>query len=384
MKELFPVEIQENTVQKHWVKRQIKSKGIYLIIIISLLAFFVCLPFINIDVTSQSRGTIRSPNENNSLQSAIYAEVAEIYLCENKTVNSGDTLIKLKTDEIDEQIYRLEQKQFENNQFITDIDKLLAGSSLIETPKYRTEKAHYEAKLSEQIISFRQADNEYKVSKKLYDKGVETKFEFQQAESRYKTAESQVSLIKQQQANLWQAEKTRLEYENRDLLSQLLQLEKRKSQYVITAPVSGTIVQYIGMQVGNFITPGQSIAQITSSDSLLVECYVNPADIGYMRILQDVNFQIDAFNYQQWGLLHGKVTEIIPDIVQINEQPFFRVRCLLDKHYLELPNGYRGNIKKGMTTTARFYLSRRSLWQLLFDKIDNWINPKIITDGNKD
>lgn len=175
-----------------------------------------------------------------------------------------------------------------------------------------------------------------------------------------------------------------MEYENRDLQSQLLQLEKRKSQYVITAPVSGSIVQYTGLQVGNFVTPGQTFAQITSSDSLLVECYVTPADIGYIQTFQDVNFQMDAFNYQQWGLLHGKVAEIIPDIVQINEQPFFRVRCLLDKHYLELPNGHRGNVKKGMTTTAWFYLTRRSLWQLLFDRVDNWLNTKIITDGDKD
>lgn len=384
MKQLFPIEIQENTVQKHWVKRQTKSKVIYLIIIISLLAFCICLPFINIDVTSQSRGAIRTPNENNSLQSAIYAEVAEINLCENKLVNSGDTLIQLKTDEIDEQIYRLKQKQIENNQFISDIDRLLAGNNLIETPKYRTEKAQYVAKLAEQTVSFRQADNEYQISKKLYDKGVESRFDFQQAESRFKTAEFQINLIKQQQINTWQAERTRLEYENRDSQSQLLQLEKRKSQYVITAPISGTIIQYTGLQVGNFVSPGQTIAQITSSDSLLVECYVAPADIGYIQTFQDVNFQLDAFNYQQWGLLHGKVTYILPDIVQINEQPFFRVRCLLDKHYLELPNGYRGNLKKGMTTTARFYLTRRSLWQLLFDKIDNWMNPKIMTDGDKD
>lgn len=201
MKQLFPIEIQENTVQKHWVKRQTKSKVIYLIIIISLLAFCICLPFINIDVTSQSRGAIRTPNENNSLQSAIYAEVAEINLCENKLVNSGDTLIQLKTDEIDEQIYRLKQKQIENNQFISDIDRLLAGNNLIETPKYRTEKAQYVAKLAEQTVSFRQADNEYQISKKLYDKGVESRFDFQQAESRFKTAEFQINLIKQQQIN---------------------------------------------------------------------------------------------------------------------------------------------------------------------------------------
>lgn len=384
MKKIFPIEIQEYTAQKHWVKRHTKSKAIYLIITVFLGVICISMPFIYIDVTSQSRAAVRTPNENNILQAAVYGEVASINLYENKSVHRGDTLILLRTDEIDEQIYRLEQKQFENNQFISDIDNLSTGKNLPRTQKYRTEKAQYLAKLAEQFVLFKQSENEYQISKNLYDKGVETKFDFQQVESKYKTAESQLNLIRQQQVSTWQAERTRMEHENRDSQSQLLQLEKRKSQYTITAPISGNVVQYTGLQVGNFVAPGQTIAQITSSDSLLVECYVTPADIGYIQAFQDVSFQMDAFNYQQWGLLHGKVTEIIPDIVQINEQPFFRVRCSLDKKYLELSNGYRGNIKKGMTTTARFYLTRRSLWQLLFDKIDNWMNPKIITDGNKD
>jgi HlyD family secretion protein len=84
---------------------------------------------------------------------------------------------------------------------------------------------------------------------------------------------------------------------------------------------------------------------------------------------------LDAFNYNQWGLASGKVNEISKDIININEQPVFRVRCSLDTRFLQLKNGYRGNLKKGMTLTGRFYLTDRSLWQLLFDKIDDWMNP---------
>ena len=39
-------------------------------------------------------------------------------------------------------------------------------------------------------------------------------------------------------------------------------------------------------------------------------------------------------------------------------------------------NGYKGDISKGMTLTARFLIANRSLWQLLYDKVDNWLNPK--------
>lgn len=344
----------------------------------------VSLPFVYVDVSMQSRGTVRSVNENNTIQSAIYAEIARIEMYENKKVGQGDTLIWLRTDELDEQINRLLEKQMENGLFISDIDRLVNDSFSAITPKYKSELAQHRAELAEQYITLSQAQNEYAVSKELYEKGVEAKYDYQQTESRYKTAGSQKALVKQQQISNWQAEKTRLEYENKDLHSQLLQLQKRKTQYIITAPVSGNIVQYNGIQTGNFIQAGQSVALITASDTLLIECYISPIDIGYIEKGQKVQVQADAYNYQQWGLLLGEVTEILPDIVELNNQTYFRVRCAMNRNYLELANGYKGYMKKGMTVTGRFYLTRRSLAQLLFDKIDNWMNPKIKSDGNKD
>ena len=56
----------------------------------------------------------------------------------------------------------------------------------------------------------------------------------------------------------------------------------------------------------------------------------------------------------------------------------FRVRCAVKENTLQLKNGYKGMLQKGLTYTARFYLTRRTLWQLLFDKLDNWLNPKTV------
>lgn len=237
--------------------------------------------------------------------------------------------------------------------------------------------------MTERTISLNQAKKEYQVSKALFEKGVESKFDFEQIESKYQSEQSLLSSFKQEQINTWQAEKTRIEYENRNLKSEVLQLNKRKTQYYITAPVSGNIVQYTGLKAGNFLSPSQTIALITSGDSLLVECYVTPNDIGYIHKGQKVKFQIDAYDYQQWGLLDGEVIDIISDVTQIENHTFFKVRCSLNKDYLELSNGYKGIIKKGMSLTGRFFLTKRSLAQLLFDKIDDWMNPKIITNGNK-
>ena len=88
-----------------------------------------------------------------------------------------------------------------------------------------------------------------------------------------------------------------------------------------------------------------------------------------------VRFQVDAFNYNQWGLATGNVTEISSDIYFVNEKPVFKVTCQLREDYLQLKNGYKGYLKKGMTLQARFVVAERTLWQLLYDKVDDWINP---------
>lgn len=69
-----------------------------------------------------------------------------------------------------------------------------------------------------------------------------------------------------------------------------------------------------------------------------------------------VRFQVDAFNYNQWGMATGKVLEISNDIYTIDEKPVFIVKCQLDKEFLQLKNGYKGYLKKGMTLQARFMI----------------------------
>ena len=42
---------------------------------------------------------------------------------------------------------------------------------------------------------------------------------------------------------------------------------------------------------------------------------------------------------------------------------------------LRLRGGQRASLGKGMTFRARFVIAERSLWQLLFDRVDAWLNP---------
>jgi len=375
--QLFPPEILEYSAESYYAKLSIHSRIIYVSVLFFIIAAIALLPFIKVDVTTQSRGIIRSPIENTIIQSSVYSEIIRFSMQENKSVLAGDTLIILNTEQLDEKINLEIQKENDNTVFIQDIELLLNGKKGIVSPKYKTEYNRYISIIEENNIRINYLKKEFETAQVLYDKGVISNSEYLQEKNTWEAVNSSRSSIIEEYRFSWQNEKTRLELENQNILSTIKQLDKEKNNYIITAPISGSLIQVAGFQAGNFIAPNQPLAYISCSDSLLVECYLSPLDIGYIEVEQRVSCQIDAFDYRQWGLIDGKVAEILNDVVIMENTPVFRIRCSLDTNCLQLKNGYKGYLKKGMTLTCRFYLTRRSLWQLLFDKIDNWINPKM-------
>jgi len=376
---LFPPEIIENTVECYHSRISANSKTIYRLLLIMILCAFVSLPLAYVDISSQSRGVIRSPYENTTIQSALYGEVISYRMQENMTISVGDTLLVLNSDKLDEQVKLAESKICENVNFIRDIETLQNKTqSLIKTPKYRSEYQRFVSKTTELQVSVNYLKKEMVTDKTLADQKVISNNEYLQSKNNYDKAVEQLRTAQQEYLTIWQSEQTSLKIQNKELESNIKQIKKEKRQYIILAPMSGTLLQVAGFQSGNFITPGQNLAYISSNNVLLAECYISPSDIGYIHQNQQVSFQFDAFNYHDWGMVKGKVSQVLHDVVLIDQKPMFRVRCILDKMSLKLNNGYQGNIQKGLTFTARFQLNRRSLWQLLFDKVDNWLNPKLL------
>lgn len=376
--QIFPPEIIEHTAEAHFVKGNKPTHIIYIIVLLAIVTALVLTPFIKIDVTVQSRGIIRSKYENNSVQAAVYGEIEKINIQNNQTVSAGDTLIVLNTKKQDEQIKHIERNVTENKQFIFDIEAIVNyQSELIQTSKYKGEYNSYLAQINEQKLQTIYLKNEKKTAEHLLAKDVCSKKEYLEAKNNYEASITREQVIHDQFHSKLLTATAELKLQNRELISQKEQICKEKEMYVITAPTTGTIIQHQGAQIGSFIAPGQTIAEISPNSELIVECYISPADIGYFSKGMDVSFQLDAFNYNQWGMAHGKVLSISEDIITVNEQPVFRTECQLQQKTLTLKNGYNGNLKKGMTLTGRFYITQRTLYQLAFDKVDNWLNPKL-------
>ena len=117
------------------------------------------------------------------------------------------------------------------------------------------------------------------------------------------------------------------------------------------------------------------MGNISPDSTLIAECLVESKDIGLLKVGQKAKFQVEAYNYQEWGILEGKIVEIAHDVEILDQKPIFRVKCQLDKDFLSLKNGFQGKLKKGMNLQSRFFIQNRSLYHLLFDTINDWLNP---------
>ncbi|MEM6320178.1 MAG: HlyD family efflux transporter periplasmic adaptor subunit [Bacteroidota bacterium] len=375
---VFPYKMIPHNVEHLHAKHHTTTQIIYLTVLLSLLAALVALPYIKVDVTAQSRGLIRSAQDNNAVAAVVAGQVTEVFIKENQKVAAGAVVLKLSTEKLAEQIRLNETKVEENTRYVKDLTLLLSGASTPpSTSLYGQENLQYQQKKAEQTLKINYQQRAYERAKELFDASVIAKVEYEQSLFDLDLTKNALQLLEEQQHKSWELERQNYRSQNRELLSQIAQLQKEKEQYVITAPIDGTISEYAGIQPGNFIAPNQTIARISADDNLIIESYLSPSDIGLIQEGMAVKFQIDAFNYNQWGLATGKVIDISKDIMTQENQPFFKVKCSLSEKNLRLKSGYAGNLKKGMTLTARFIITERSLYQLLYDKMDDWLNPTL-------
>lgn len=143
----------------------------------------------------------------------------------------------------------------------------------------------------------------------------------------------------------------------------------------ITSPITGSISGLSGKYTNTAIPSGGLLCSISPDGALIGECYLATRDIGMINQNQVVHFQVDAFNYNFFGLLSGKVISIDHDVILNNGTPFFKVLCQFDSTQLHLKNGYTGHLMKGLTFRAMFVIGEQSIWNLLWNKMDNWLTP---------
>ncbi|WP_396191959.1 HlyD family secretion protein [Flavobacterium sp.] len=368
-----------NTTENLFEKNKTKNISIYLVVILALIVFLALLPIIKIDISSQSRGIIRSKTDNVPLSSIVSGKIVSIKLKNNCLVTKGDTLVIIAKDGLETEKKTTDTLSRTIAEYLFDVSNILKGNtSNLKTSTAREDFYKFQSRKTELQSKVSQAQINYNRNKILFDKGVIAKAEFEKHQYELRFASQASNSFVNQQKAAWETQKRDLEERVKNLKGTISKIKVEENNYFILAPTSGTIENFNGLQLDSFINASQPIATISPEDNLIVESSVSPDDIGLIKKNQSVKFQLDAFNYNQWGLLDGKVIDIDKNITIQENQAFFKVRCSLNSKIMKLKSGYKTQVSKGMTLTTRYIITRRSLFDLLFDKVDDWLNPKQI------
>lgn len=357
----------------------VSGSAIYRLILLLVILSIAVLPFIKTTVSVTAAGIVRPVEERTEVKPVLSGTIDSILVKEGETVQKGQ-LIAVLRNEITQP--KQVQQEFEFNQrmlFIRDLELLTAEPDLkklsLQSPYYRQQLSKVVFELERLEAAIRKVNREQEINKQLIkDKIIAPKEQFDK-EIEAETLAATYNAFKNEQLTNWQLELQRYRMEMAQYTVQKKQLETDTKNHFIYAPVSGVVQNINTRYAGGYISGGETICLLSPVGGLIGECYVSAKDVGLLKVGLPARFQIDAFHYNYFGILTGKVLSIADDFSIIENRPLFKVRCAFDTTRLFLKNGYSGELKKGLSFQSRFVVAERTLWQLLFDKVDDWLNP---------
>lgn len=356
---------------------------LYWIILAMVIASFLVLPFIKTTISIRTNGIIRPANERTEVKSMLTGHIDQLYVQEGDTVKQGQLIAMIKDKVSEPKVHFNQIEMNQKNKFIHDLRRLTEQKNAIdqlplaslETPLYKEQLSKFQFQIADQQSAIKKVSNELTIFTSLLEEKVIARKEHFDKQIELERLVASFNAFKNNQLVAWQNDLQQFLMDKSLYQSQKSQIEVEQSNHFIHAPVAGVIQNINTRYKGGVVTAGESICLVSPLTKLVAECYLSTKDIGMLSIGHSARFQLDAFDYQYFGLLTGKVFAIENDYSLMNNQPVFKVHCNLDNAQLNMKNGFVGKIKKGLSFQVRFVVAERTLWNLLFDTMDDWFNP---------
>lgn len=161
-----------------------------------------------------------------------------------------------------------------------------------------------------------------------------------------------------------------------DLNTQREQLEDRTQVLEHTelkAPADGVVKNIKVTTIGGVVRPGDVVMEILPVDNLIVEGKVSTADSAYVKVGQQANVKLDAYDYSIYGTLNGHVVYVSPDTLLDETRqgavPYYRVHVALDDAVFKGDRSNAIHVKPGMTATVEIKANTRTVLSFLVKPI---------------
>lgn len=244
----------------------------------------------------------------------------------------------------------------------------LAKENQENVVKAQLEKAQAEAYLQEQ------QSNYHKIIQEAEAKIEQAELKFQEQQKSYQSLlhSGKLALLRsKEQHKKIETEITTLQTEIAENQSQLIALDLQLKQRVFKSPINGTIFELPIAQAGEVVKPGEMLAQIAPEGATMVLRAEMPApETGFVEIGMPVKLKFDAYPFQDYGVVEGRLNRISPDS-KVKETPqgeieVFEIEVALDRNSLQ--NSTQAiSLLPGQTATAEVLIRQRRVIDFVLD-----------------
>ncbi|MEX2585169.1 MAG: HlyD family efflux transporter periplasmic adaptor subunit [Balneolaceae bacterium] len=373
----------DQSAHAHFSDFSVRSRAIYNLLLVVFLTTVLLLPWIYIDIGIHTTGMIRPSVDRITIQAPQSGMIESLPRPESSQVILGDTILVIRAHPVEGELTQVLQRQQRVTNLLQDLNLLTRADSLtkahfdtLSTSRYRRSLMEHLHRVNRITTRVNLEERRYNRSRFLADRELISQQELEEDLHQYESTILERELLSREQSYNWTLDMNDLEQERQELAARQKQLKETIDQHIVTAPVSGFIQSLFSHQPGSYLNQNQSVAEITPDSELIAELYLTPDKAGLVTTGMTAVIRLDAFDEREWGTIRGRIESISEDLTIDGDQPYYRVRCRLDQTWLELRNGVRRQIKRGMTLQARLLITKRSLFQLLFDRLDDWFNPQ--------
>lgn len=367
---------------------------------------------------SHAQGHLVPEGQVYKVQPVVQGEVTQIYLEEGQTVEAGQIIARLDDRTAAAEAERLQQNLSDQELQLVQLQALIDQTQI----EAGTRQAITDADLQAQAAAIAQAQTDAATSQTLLthlkaeanahrtrlerlhplvEQGALAKdylFEVEQAirdreqaiirhEGQYQQSQTQAQQL---QAELDQrtaeGERSHLE-----LQRQLQQLEMKAAELqakiaetkillreaqanldstVLRVPVDGVIFSLNLQNEGELAQSGQVVAEVAPTTAPLVLSAALPSrEAGLVEVGMVAQIKLDAFPYQDYGIITGKVTSISPDAKSHETMgTVYELEIALDQDSISHEN-QDVQLRAGQTANAEIVIRQRRIIDVIFEPI---------------
>ena len=150
----------------------------------------------------------------------------------------------------------------------------------------------------------------------------------------------------------------------------------------LRSPMKGVVKNVQVTTVGGVIQAGQPILEIVpTEDEMLVEAYVKPADVAFLKVGQAATVKLTAYDFNKYGALDGVLEHLSPDTLKDErnrrqgslpelEEGYYRILVRI-KEGTQVRSGMTLAPMPGMTAMVEIRTGHKSVLEYLFRPLQN-------------